>query len=140
MSDPSFRAFLAVSLATLRRECPAAHEQMCRQLDARRVRLRVGSEEFGLSVQRDVVRLGPRPVQAHVDVETDRRTILDVVAARASLLDVVVDERLHLRGAADELLRFHDALLSYVAGAVRSPTFPNLLDAYARPAEAKAER
>lgn len=139
MSEPSFRAFLAVSLATLRRECPAAHEQMCRQLDARRIQVRVGGDEFGLNVERDVVRLGPRPAQAHVDVETDRRTILDVISARASLLDVVLDERLHLRGAVEELLRFHDALLSYVAGAVRSPTFPSLLDTYARPEEAKLE-
>lgn len=74
---------------------------------------------------------GPTPETATVEVVTDRTAVLDVIGARRSLLEAVAEDRLFLRGSPAELLRFHDALQAYVAGAVRSRSFPSLLSRYA---------
>lgn len=132
MSEPCFREFLERSLEALRRECAAAYAAMCAGLAGRRMRLRVGTEILGLSFTPDRVAIGALTPDDAIDVATDRQTILDIVGNRCTLLDAILTERLKLRGDPDELLGFHDALTSYVAGAVRSPSFPPLLAAYSR--------
>jgi hypothetical protein len=62
-----------------------------------------------------------------VECRTTRRAILDLVDARTTLMAAVVADRVWLRGSVEDLLAFHDGLMVYLGGAVRSPSFPWLL-------------
>jgi hypothetical protein len=56
-----------------------------------------------------------------VRARTTRTAILDLVDGRSTLLDAILADRVEIHGDLAELLKFHDALRAYVAGAVRSP-------------------
>lgn len=128
--ERSFRDFLASSFALLAREVPAAYTQMCRQLAPREVILRVDRETVALVFSRDDVHIAPHSSHPHVEIETTRATVLSVIDAEATLTEAVFDDRLLLRGRLEDLVAFHDALLTYVQGAVRTPSFPALLRRY----------
>ena len=130
MPEATFTTFLATAFATLEREVPWAYVGVARGLAPRVVRLDVDGEVVGL-------RCAPRAVSVERDVEhptiavrTGRADILAVIDAEASLLSAVLDDRLHLQGSPDDLLAFHDALMLWVHGAVRAPSFPGLLRSF----------
>lgn len=130
MSDARFRDFLDAALAALRRECPPAFSAMAQALGDGATALRVGNEDFVLLSHAGRVETTGRCEATGVEVVTDRATILDLVDARLTLAAAVLDDRLLLRGAVEDLLGFHEALLAFVAGGVRSPSFPALLGEY----------
>src|SRR5262245_61888320 len=121
----TFRQVLTESLHALRDEVPEAHAALCRRLAPRAVRLRVDDESSSLRLGPDGVALdadGPRAVE----VDAARTTIIALVAARHSLVSAVLAEALVMRGRLDDLLAFHDGLVSYLQGAVRGASFPDL--------------
>jgi hypothetical protein len=132
MPEPAFAAFLWESFAVLRRELPETYRRLCSHLSPREVAIQVGDESV-------VVRFEPRgaqrlavPVRPQIEVHTTRAAILSLIDARSTLVESILGDELLLRGTADELLRFHDALMIYVHGAIRAPSFPHLLRAYRR--------
>lgn len=128
--ERGFRDFLASSFALLAREVPTAYTHMCRQLAPREVILRVDGETVALVFRCDDVHIAPHSPHPQVEIETTRATVLSVIDAEATLTEAVLDDRLLLRGRLEDLVAFHDALLTYVRGAVRAPSFPHLLRRY----------
>jgi hypothetical protein len=147
--------FVGTSLELLRREHPPAYAVLCSSMAGRRARLSISGESLALvfsaehiAVERLVPerliperlvpeRLEAGPAAADVPhaagepelcLTTDWATILDLVDAQLSITDAVVCGQFDLRGEGRELARFYDALLTYLRGAVRCPSFPGLLD------------
>lgn len=132
--------FIQRSLDILREEQPDAFGRLCGCLEGRVVRLAVDEElmrmEFGQGDVRFIpmrsVPSSPDAARPCVDVATGRRAILDLVDGKLTLMSAVLGDELVLRGSTDNLLAFHDGLFFYLHGAVRAPTFPDLLDAFRR--------
>jgi hypothetical protein len=142
--------FVGTSLELLRRQHPPAYAVLCSSMAGRRARLSISGESLALvfsaehiAVERLVLerlvpeRLEAGPAAADVPhaagepelcLTTDWATILDLVDAQLSITDAVVCGQFDLRGEGRELARFYDALLTYLRGAVRCPSFPGLLD------------
>jgi hypothetical protein len=130
MSDDRFGAFLAESFDTLRDEMPGASVEMCRRLYPREVLLVVNAEPVGVRFERHSLCILSKPSAPSLEVRTDRRTILDLVDARCTLHEAVLADRLFLCGSTADLLAFHEGLMAYLHGAMRAPSFPNLLQRY----------
>jgi hypothetical protein len=126
-TDASFGAFLSASFALLAGEVPSVYRTMCRQLSPRSVQLRVDGELTCLEFCGERVRHVDALAQPVIEVETERETILGLVDARHNLMQAVLDDRLMLRGSPDDLLAFHEGLMTYLHGAFRAPSFRKLL-------------
>lgn len=122
--------FIAKSLSVLRDECPEAYFLMCALLAPCEVLLRIDGEPVSLAFDAAGVHLLPAPGRPRVELATTRATILDVLDARQTLHEAVVADAILLKGAPSDLAACHDALLTYVRGAVRCPSFPVLLDEF----------
>jgi hypothetical protein len=130
-TEPTTRAFVQTSLATLREEFPEAYYLMCRKLAGLAVALFIDGEEIPIVFEPRSARVvHDPPSPPDVRARTTRRTILDVLDARLSLQGAVDSGALELWGPIEDLEAFHAALLLYVQGAVRSPSFPGLLDRF----------
>lgn len=123
----SVTAFVERSLQVLQQEMPDAYYLLCGMLAPRELLLVVDGEQTPLAFTPSAARLLPAPQQPLVTLRTGRRVILDVIDARLTLQEAVAANAIVLQGAVDELALFHDALLTYVRGGVRCPSFPHLL-------------
>jgi len=135
------------SLAVLQREQPAIYARLCEALVGLRLDIRVdresmsvGFEPAGHRVTAEVIAMeGP----AGARFRASRGAVLDVLDGRISLAEAVLSGRLEAYAPLPRLLELHDALLLYVNGAVRCPSFPALLDRFragAGAAERSADR
>jgi hypothetical protein len=128
VAHSSFKEFLVRSLEVLAAEKPRLHAALCTLLDGKEL-------DFSIDGVRVVLRFTPAIEMSdsafapHIRLASDRAAILDVLEG-SSLEEAVVAERVALRGTLDDLVLFHDALLVYLHGAVRCPSFPRLLDEY----------
>jgi hypothetical protein len=129
-TNRGFGTYLEHSLLVLQREVPAAYVWLCRVLAPREVLLEVDGESVVLASSRDCIRLGIRSSTPRVRVKTSSPTILGVIDGTSTLMEEVLADRLFLQGACSDLLAFHDGLVAYVHGAVRAPSFPQVLRAY----------
>ncbi len=127
--ERSFADFLGSSLAILRGEQPAAYLAMSGALGDSTLDLEVGGERVGLLGAASEVRLGPSGHGGAL-VRSDRHTVLALIDGEVTLMEAIETDRIFLRGPLDELLRFHDALLWYLQGAVRARSMPPLLERY----------
>ena len=125
--DAGFRSFLRRSLAAIRAEAPAAYGRLAELLAPREVLLAVDGESVALRFSAGDVRELSRPEHPAVEFRTSRDTILDLIDARCSLLGAARDDRCLLRAAPGDLVAFHDGLIAYLHGAVRSFSMPELL-------------
>ena len=136
-----FAACLRLSLDTLRLECPQAYERVCDCLAPLTVALSLEGGPVTLAFHPGFIRIAPagarkaeRPgVEADVQASTSRSTIIDLLEARSTIEDAIVSDAILLRGRVDDLARFYDALLDYVCGAIRCPSFPAILAGYRSP-------
>lgn len=115
------------SLAALRREHPEAHGRFCRHLAGTTVALRIDGEAMTLSFDETEATLRRGVGAAPVEFTATCAALLDLVRGRLSLHDAIRAGRADLRGAVPALARFDEALMLYLHGAVRSPTFPALV-------------
>lgn len=126
MPEP-FSVFLRRSLDAVRAEVPMAWRELSHQLDDVPILLRVDGDPTRLWFTRGELRWDEgTPV---VEVRVGREGILAMIDG-LPLADAVLDGHLDLRGAPHHLATFHDALLAWLHGAVRSPSHPALLRAY----------
>jgi hypothetical protein len=125
-----FATFLTHSMALLGAEKPEVAARLGALLCDREARVQVDAERLGIVFPAGVFHLVEDVAQPFIELRSSRRTILDVVDGRLTLEDAVWGEHLWLRGHLDDLVRFHDALVLYLQGAVRCPSFPWLLDRY----------
>ncbi|HVU05077.1 MAG TPA: hypothetical protein VHE30_25180 [Polyangiaceae bacterium] len=126
----SFTAFLARSLVLFEDELPVVYREIARRVGDREVSCAVDAER--ITIRSDGLRLRlTRDVAAPVVfLRTSRDVIADLLHARTTLAEAVWADRILLRGDLSDLIHFHDGLMAYLAGAVRCPSFPELLDEY----------
>lgn len=125
--DASFASFLTRSLELLARELPWVYTLLCAALSPREVSIEVDGEISAVFCSTTSLRVTQRPEAPVVECRTSRAAIVDLIDARLTLVQAVVEDRVWLRGDVDELLAFHDGLMIFLGGAVRSPSFPGLL-------------
>jgi len=126
-AEPWFAGFLGRSLRVLERENPRIAGEVARRLGRRAVAVDVGGERFQLRSDGCEVRVDVGYGEPAVRIAVRARTMLDLLEARETLLGAALGGRLVLRGRADEIAVFHDALTAWLHGAVRSPGFEALL-------------
>jgi hypothetical protein len=119
---------LAESLEALRREVPAAYRAMCQALDARELCLRVDGAPIVLAFSGESHRFLARPGRAPIEIRTAEETLHQLIDGELSLLEAVLSERVVVLASIDDLLRCEEGLSSYLRGAVRSPSFPRILE------------
>lgn len=122
----SLRGLLVESLARLAVEAPGHHARLCDHLAGHTIDLELDADAFSLRGASPGLLLGP-PLAAACRLRTDAPTIAALAAGSLSLLDAVLTDHVTIHGPVDELLHFHQALQEYLHGAVRSPSFPELL-------------
>jgi hypothetical protein len=125
-----FATFLDQSMTLLAAEMPRAYARLCAMLREREARVTMDELRIGIAFPGGAFRLVGDVDQPCIELRSDRATVLDVVDGRLTLEEAVWNERLQLRGRLDDLARFHDALVLYLHGAVRCPSFPWLLECY----------
>lgn len=131
MSEPAwFRSHLARALDLLRRELPRAYRRVVDELGGREVGLRIGAEEVSVRFVEGLPVLGRSGGAPRVILATEAREILALADAERSVLGAILEDRVLLRGALPDLLAFHDALHVFLHGAVRCPSFDQLLDEF----------
>jgi len=128
--DSGITWYIATSLIALRQECPTAYFLMCGQLAPRRVRLVIEGESVTLAFDPSGVHVLPEAKESAAELVTSRQTILDVLDARRTLAEAVLSDAIVLKGHVNDLTAFHDGLMTYVRGAVRSPSLARLLDRF----------
>jgi hypothetical protein len=74
--------------------------------------------------------LRDEPGAPRVTLRTTRREVVALADAERSLVASVLLGETVLRGRVGDLAAFHDGLVEFLRGAVRSPTFPGLMDAF----------
>lgn len=129
MENATFTTFLRGSLEMLEREQPDVARRLASSLAELTVALQVDDEQAFLRADAGRITLttgAPAPSPTVV-VRTDRATLLELIDGRSSLTDAVLRDAVLLRGDADDLVRFHDALWLYLQGAVRAPSMPEIL-------------
>jgi len=120
-------AIIADGFRALAAERPDELARLCALLDGRRLALTVDGEAISVAFAAATVSLARASDAApSVALTLSRRLIADVIRAETTLAGALLDGRLVAVGALDELERLHDALLVYVHGATRAPTFPSL--------------
>lgn len=141
-ADSRFGRFLALSLSLLDDEKPGIVVELDRMMASRLISMTIDGVEVRLRFEEEGARVWePAPEETgapFIELESDRGAILDVVDGNLTLEDAVWQRRIELRGAVADLVLFHDALVVYLQGAVRSPSFPRLLDNYRRETETRA--
>jgi hypothetical protein len=140
-----FAACLRLSLDTLRLECPEAYQRVCDCLAPLTVALSLDGDPVTLAFRPGLIRIVPAGgpaagrnggragIQPDVQASTSRSTIIDLLEARSTIEDAILSDAILLRGRVGDLARFYDALLYYVCGAVRCPSFPAILAGYRSP-------
>jgi hypothetical protein len=125
---------LGESFAVLADELPAAHARLCAGLAGRAVAIDVDGERFVVAFAAGQARVTSamegEDAAAGVRVATSRAAILAVIDAQRSLAEAVLTDEVRVVGALDRLVEAHQALVTYVHGAVRCPGFLSLLQRF----------
>jgi hypothetical protein len=133
ISGPVAR-LLGESFAALEDELPTAHARLCAGLAGRAVAIDVDGERFVVALAGGQARVASVPAgedtAAGVRVATSRGAILAVIDARRSLVEAVLADEVRVVGELDRLVEAHQALVTYVHGAVRCPSFLSLLQRF----------
>ncbi|MEM7152801.1 MAG: hypothetical protein AAF799_08160 [Myxococcota bacterium] len=132
----SFQRQLVQSLDVLEREAPD-HAGRCRAaFGDRTVAIHVDDEQVTVRAEGTRWSIGVDAVEdPAVEARTTSATIVELLDGRFALEEAILDGSVALRGAVTDLLAFHQALTTYVNGAVRAPSFPGLFRAFRRSVE-----
>ena len=130
MNSRSFAAFLSQSLELLERECPAAYGAVCGKLGERLVAIGVDDEVVRVRARRGRLFLDRSSAPVAAQASASRAALGALLDGRTTLTRSILADEIVLVGAVDDLVAFYDGLVAYFQGAVRSPSFPRLLDAF----------
>lgn len=125
-----FAPFLGHSMTLLAAEKPRLYARLCDLLRDREAGVVIDGEPVGIAFPGGAFRLVAAVTDPFIELRSSRATVLAVVDGRLTLEEAVAAEHLWLRGRLENLVLFHDALVLYLHGAVRCPSFPWLLDRY----------
>jgi hypothetical protein len=122
----SFEALVRRSLEILRNEHPVAFAALARRLGRNRLRFVIDGRPFDLTGDGFTVVVGRAEAVPIAELSSSRRALVDLVRGKADLIDELRRDRIALKGQARALWQLHEALLAYLQGAVRCPSFPGL--------------
>lgn len=127
MAESSFQIFLSRSLRVLASEADQAYRAVALRLGGRRVAIVVDGER--LSVASTLGRLSVERSFAPVVAEAraSRTVLKQLLDGDRELTDAICADEVALQGELEDLVAFYEALLLYFLGAVRCPSFPDLL-------------
>ena len=128
MPEP-FQAFLLRSMDLLEREKPALHARLEAMLVQKELELVIDEVPLSLRFAPTMTVLDD-PTAPDIRLRSNTAVILAVMDGELSLEDAVLNDHIVLVGALRDLVLFHEALLLYLHGAVRAPSFPALFAAY----------
>jgi hypothetical protein len=128
------RPFVERSLQLLEREAPHFHARVCLTLRGRRVLVGglagSGERPFALSFDGGMVDCVEPDGAEDVHFGIDRVTILALVDGEWTLEHALREERFDVRGRLGDVADLFDGWLAYVRGAIRCPSFPQLLSEF----------
>ena len=130
MPRTDLRAFLERSLNLLAREAPGAYSRLCGTLAGRRLCVEGDGMAFTLRFDADAAVSRAALGDEEISISVDRRSILALVDGELTLEEALRQDRLVVRGAVADAARAFDALLIFVRGAIRCPSFPALLSEF----------
>jgi len=131
-SPGSFTRFLTRSLELLRDQAPRDYEAVRHHLGDLCVSIEVDAERLSVADHRGVLDVKWGAHRAVATARASRSTLLDLLEGKIGLTEAIVADRVALIGPLPALVNFHDALLAYFMGAVRTPQFAPLLDDFFR--------
>ena len=132
-SQPSNIAeFVKTALVLLREEFSRAYFLICANLAGRTISIEVDGEQVFLDCKVLELLFPDHIENPDIRITTSRRTIVDALDAGVTIEEAIRDGRLFASGRKDYIASGHAALLFFVRGAVRSPSFPALLDEFRR--------
>jgi hypothetical protein len=131
--SPDLRHYADRSLHALAREAPAFYAHLCATLRGQRLHVNRGREEFALHFQGETVVTAPPDGSEDLHLGVDRRTILALFDGELTLEEALLQDRLTVRGSLAQVSDMFDALLIYLRGAIRCPSFPSLLSDFRAP-------
>jgi hypothetical protein len=122
--------FLEDALGILAREAPAQLAAVRERLGPRHAVIRAGtSAPLGLCLLGDPPWVN-QSADGEVELALDEPTLAALLTGELTLEEGIVAGTFHARGAVDDLLAFLDALASWLHGAMRCPSLPELQRAY----------
>ena len=132
-SEGDFFDYLARSLDAIEAEAPIAFRAMCGALGERALEIEADGRVMGLGVRAGRVVLADTPPAPAVRIRVSRPVVLRLIEGECTIVEAALAGDLFLRGAAEDLAAFGEALTAFVHGAVRSVTAPLLLRSYKGP-------
>lgn len=133
MNDANFSPFLQRSLSLLDGEAPAAYAAVVASLGGRSVNIAVDDERLALLARRGRLVISAPLEHPTTSARTSRRALRRLLEGEVDLTRAILADEVALFGGVDDLTNLYDALLCYFRGAVRSPSFPALLDDFLGP-------
>ncbi len=123
-------ALLAESFAALEREAPEAHLRIRNHLVGLSVRVEVDDERFALGFSSTAVNVAAEPGSVDAVVATTSAGIDALLDGELAVANAVLEDRLRVVAPLEVLVRLQEGLRLYVHGAVRSVSFPALLERF----------
>ena len=129
LRNRSLRTLLDESFTVLRREVPEAHRLMCAELEGAGVAIRVDDESVVVTCDGTGMRVDEWSgrEQPSAEIRTSREAILHVLNGKLAMANAVLTDAVRARASLETLVRLNRGLTMYVHGAVRAPSFPELL-------------
>jgi hypothetical protein len=133
-----FADFLALSLDVLEREAPRSYDDVRERLAGRRVAIEVDGEGVSISPRWGKLVPGPLLGEFSARASASRAVLARLLRGEQDLTQAILDDEVVLVGALEDLTAFYEGLVAYFRGAVRSRSFPSLLDRFLADARTRA--
>jgi hypothetical protein len=130
MPPADFFTFLHASLSRMAAEEPDVHRSLAAMMDNLRARLVADGDARIIRFDVPGWRICAGTSEVDLEVAFDRKIIMDLIEGRLTMEDAIYQERLRVHGAVDSIERFHDALLIYLEGLIRTPGAAAMLENY----------
>jgi hypothetical protein len=128
MADATLKGALADSLEALEREVPAAYRAMCRAFASSELLLHIDGASIALAFTVEAHQLPDSSRHPCIEIRASEATLLAILDGELQLLTALLSERLVVLASLEDLLRCEEGFLNYLRGAVRSPSFPRILE------------
>jgi hypothetical protein len=126
----STRDTLEQALALLREDAGAAYHRLLSELDGLQLIFQVENERFGCRCTRACLIFDAPLHNADMQMQTDRRTILEIIDGKANLMGAVLARSLAVSANVTTLARVSRAATAFAEGALRCRRMRALLAAY----------
>jgi hypothetical protein len=128
MADATLKGALADSLEALQVEVPAAYRAMCRAFASSELLLHIDGAGIALAFSEEGHQFPASSRHACIEIRTSEATLLAILDGELQLLNALLSEDLLVLASVEDLLRCEEGFLNYLRGAVRSPSFPRILE------------